>query len=177
MVFFKRFQVKIIDGIKINFEICVYPIILLILISLVLQNRFKKILVGIDGSANSIRGLNEAISLARQSQGIITGIHVLPEFPPSYEINMKSYRSKVSKQAKKFMASAKTSAARHGIEFNEKIASSRNRVDTIVGFARTSKFDIIVIGSRGLGSPKASYIGSVAHGIVNNSKVPVLVVK
>ena len=75
------------------------------------------------------------------------------------------------------MESAKTSAARHGIEFNEKIASSRNSVDTIVGFARKNKFDVIVIGSRGLGSPKANYIGSVAHGIVNNSKLPVLVVK
>jgi len=142
-----------------------------------LQNRFKKILVGIDGSANSIRGLNEAISLARQSQGIITGIYILPEFPPSYEINIKSFRSQLSKQAKKFMKSAKTSAARHGIEFNEKIASSRNPVDTIVGFARKSRFDVIVIGSRGSGSPKASYIGSVAHGIVNNSRLPVLVVK
>ena len=141
-----------------------------------LQNRFKKILVGIDGSQNSIRGLNHAISLARQSQGIITGIHVLPEFPPSYEINMKEFRSKMSKQAQKFMNSAKVSAARHGIEFVEKIASSKNAVDTIVGFAKKSKFDVIVIGSRGLGSPKATYVGSVAHGIVNNSKVPVLVV-
>lgn len=142
-----------------------------------LQNRFKKILVGIDGSSNSIRGLNQAISLARQSQGIITGINVLPEFPPSYEINWKSFRAQMSKQAKKFMDSAKTSAARHGIEFQEKIASSKNTVDTIVGFAKKNKFDIIVIGSRGLGSPKATYIGSVAHGIVNNSKIPVLVVK
>ena len=142
-----------------------------------LQNRFKKILVGIDGSSNSIRGLNQAISLARQSQGTITGIHVLPEFPPSYEINMKSFRAQMSKQAKKFMDSAKTSAARHGIEFYEKMASSKNTVDTIVGYAKKNKFDVIVIGSRGLGSPKATYIGSVAHGIVNNSKIPVLVVK
>jgi nucleotide-binding universal stress UspA family protein len=142
-----------------------------------LQNRFKKILVGMDGSSNSMRGLNEAISLARQSQGVITGIHVLPEFPPAYDINIKSYRVQLSKQAKKFMEFAKTSAARHGIEFNEKIASSKNAVDAIVGFASKSKFDVIVIGSRGLGSPKANYIGSVAHGIVNNSKVPVLVVK
>lgn len=142
-----------------------------------LQNRFKKILVGVDGSANSIRGLNEAISLARQSQGVVTGIYVLPEFPPSYEINIKSYRAQLSQDAKKFMTTAKTSAARHGIEFKEKITSSRNVVDTITGFAQKSKFDIIVIGSRGLGSPKANYIGSVAHGIVNNSKVPVLVVR
>ena len=144
---------------------------------IMLQNRFKKILVGIDGSPNSIRGLNQAISLARQSQGTITGIHVLPEFPPSYEIDIKSYRVQLSKIAKKFMESAKTSAARHGIEFNEKIASSKNAVDTIVGFASKNKFDVIIIGSRGLGSPKANYVGSVAHGIVNHSKVPVLVVK
>jgi len=142
-----------------------------------LQNRFKKILVGIDGSPNSIRGLNHAISLARQSQGIITGIHVLPEFPPSYEVNIKSYRAQLSKDVKKFMDSAKTSTALHGIDFNEKITSSKNAVDTIVGFAKKNGFDVIVIGSRGLGSPKANYIGSVAHGIVNNSKVPVLVVK
>ena len=142
-----------------------------------LQNRFKKILVGIDGSPNSIRGLNHAISLARQSQGIITGIHVLPEFPPSYEVNIKSYRAQLSNDVKKFMDSAKTSTALHGIDFNEKITSSKNAVDTIVGFAKKNGFDVIVIGSRGLGSPKANYIGSVAHGIVNNSKVPVLVVK
>ena len=142
-----------------------------------LQNRFKKILVGIDGSSNSIRGLNQAISLARQSQGVITGIHVLPEFSPSYEINIKAYRAQLSKQGEKSMKLAKISAARHGIEFNEKIASSKNTVDTIVGFASKNRFDIIIIGSRGLGSPRASYVGSTAHGIVNNSKVPVLVVK
>ena len=142
-----------------------------------LQNRFKKILVGIDGSANSIRGLNHAISLARQSKGIITGIHVLPEFPPSYEVNLKLYRAHLNKKGKKFMEFAKLSAARHGIEFNEKMASSKSAIDTIVGFASKNKFDVIVIGSRGLGSPRANYIGSVAHGIVNNSKVPVLIVK
>ena len=142
-----------------------------------LQNRFKKILVGIDGSANSIRGLNQAISLARQSQGVITGIYVLPEFPPSYEINIKAYRAQLSKQGGKFMELAKISAARHGIEFNEKTASSKNTVDTIVGFASKNRFDVIIIGSRGLGSPRANYVGSIAHGIVNNSKIPVLVVK
>jgi nucleotide-binding universal stress UspA family protein len=39
-----------------------------------LKNRFKRILVALDGSSNSIRGMNEAISLARQSEGTITGI-------------------------------------------------------------------------------------------------------
>jgi len=36
----------------------------------------KKILVPIDGSKNSIRGLDMAIHLARQSQGTITALAV-----------------------------------------------------------------------------------------------------
>jgi len=145
------------SGINLNVEIYAYAIILPITFTIILQNRFKKILVGIDGSTNSMRGLNQAISLTRQSQGSITRIHVLPEFLPSYEINIKSYRAQLSKQGKKFMESAKTSASRHGIEFHKKIASSKNTVDTIVGFASKNKFDVIIIGSRGLGSPKANY--------------------
>ena len=47
----------------------------------VLKNRFKNILVALDGSINSTRGMNEAISLARQCKGSITGIYVLPAFP------------------------------------------------------------------------------------------------
>ena len=104
-------------------------------------------------------------------------MYVLPEFPPSYEINIKSYLAQLSKQGKKFMESAKIGAARHGTEFHEKIASSKNAVDTIVGFASKNKFDVIIIGSRGLGSPKVNYVGSTAHGIVHSSKVPVLVIK
>ena len=37
----------------------------------------KKILVPLDGSANSFRGLDVAIHMARQSQGTITGLYVM----------------------------------------------------------------------------------------------------
>ena len=46
-----------------------------------LKNRFKRILVALDGSANSIRGMNEAISLARQSEATVPGIHILAGVP------------------------------------------------------------------------------------------------
>jgi len=45
-----------------------------------LKNRFKKILVALDGSMHSRRGMNEAISLARQTEGSITGIYISPSF-------------------------------------------------------------------------------------------------
>lgn len=142
-----------------------------------LQNRFQKILIPLDGSLNSIRGLNEAISLARQSDATITGVHIMPNFSPKVSRILKSHRIEFMKNAQKIMLHARTSTARHGIEFNEKIVTSGDVVKTIVGYAKSGGFNIIVIGSRGEGSPHAEYLGSVANGILHESKMPVLIVK
>ena len=82
-----------------------------------LKNRFKRILVALDGSANSIRGMNEAISLARESEAIVTGIHVLPGVPSELTSKLNGYKKYLLEKTRKFMYDAKTSAARHGIDF------------------------------------------------------------
>jgi nucleotide-binding universal stress UspA family protein len=142
-----------------------------------LQNRFKKILVPLDGSANSIRGLNEAISLARQCGSTLTGIHVLPIFPTNLVGTSSVYRNYLTKKAIKFMEVAKTSAARNGVIFDMKITTSNDTVQKIVTSAKNNKFDLIVIGSRGQGVPNAQFLGSVANGVLLSSKIPVLIVK
>jgi len=75
------------------------------------------------------------------------------------------------------MSHARTSTARHGITFNERNAVSRDIVKTIVGYAKSSKADIIVMGSRGERGPLKEYLGSVANGVLHDSKMPVLIVK
>lgn len=142
-----------------------------------LQNRFKKILVPLDGSPNSIRGLNEAISLARLGSSQITGIHVLPIYPKNLVGTFDTYVAYKSKLAKEFLEKAKISAARHGIDFSQKILSGNDSVNIITNYAKTSKSDIIVLGSRGTGNPKAGFLGSVSNGILYSSKIPVLIVK
>ncbi len=142
-----------------------------------LQNRFKKILVPIDGSVNSIRGLNEAISLARQCGATLTGIHILPIFPMNLVGTFSVYKDYLAKKAIKFMEKAKTSAARSGIMFDIKITTSNDTVQTIINFTKNNKFDLIVIGSRGQGSPNAKFLGSVSNGVLLRSQIPVLIVK
>jgi nucleotide-binding universal stress UspA family protein len=142
-----------------------------------LENRFKKILVALDGSANSIRGMNEAISLARQVGGTITGIYVLHGGFSELRNSFTHYREYLLEQARKFMGNAKTSATSHGIEFEEKVITSTDTVNAIVDFAKSGKFDIIVIGARGAGSPKPAFFGSVSNGILHTSPIPILVVK
>jgi nucleotide-binding universal stress UspA family protein len=49
--------------------------------------------------------------------------------------------------------------------------------EAILDAARTEGADLIVVGSRGLGGVKGLFLGSVSNAVVQNSKVPVMVVK
>jgi nucleotide-binding universal stress UspA family protein len=48
---------------------------------------------------------------------------------------------------------------------------------TIVKFAKEKKFDIIVIGARGISTLKEVFFGSVSNYVLHKSALPVLVVK
>ncbi len=141
--------------------------------------KIKKILVPLDGSKNSLRGLDEAISLARQCHATITAIyarhypHAFVRHPLSLiEIDFK-------KEGKKILDPAKTKAAKHGILLISKIIGIGDPRYDIVRFAhsRKNKFDLIVIGARGRGMAKELFFGSVSNYVVHKTKIPVLVVK
>ena len=55
----------------------------------------KKILVPLDGSKNSLKGLNEAIYLARQCGATITGLCVIP----LYTINLGKLLTSLKNQS------------------------------------------------------------------------------
>ena len=74
------------------------------------------------------------------------------------------------------MDNAKKYAAQSGIVFVGKSIIGKESSE-IIDFAAKNKFDIIVIGARGLGSVKEAFLGSVSHAVVHKSKIPVLVVK
>ena len=135
----------------------------------------KKILIPMDGSKNSLRGLDTAIYLARQCGATLTGLFVMPIYPKSF-MPITYDRKYLTKAAKEFMDNAKKHAAQNGIVFVGKTTIG-NESSEIINFAAKNKFDIIVIGARGLGSVKEAFLGSVSHAVVHKSKIPVMVVK
>ena len=138
--------------------------------------QIKKILVPLDGSKNSLRGLDEGIYLARQCQATITGLYVIPIYPRNLADAIMPFQIHLTKEAKKFMSDAKTRCAKKGIVFKSKVVFGSPTVE-IQDLSKSGKFDIIVIGSRGQSGIKEAFLGSVANAIVHKSKVPVLVVK
>ncbi|MDX1442127.1 MAG: universal stress protein [Nitrosopumilaceae archaeon] len=141
-----------------------------------IRKKIKKILVPLDGSKNSLRGLDEAIFLARQCHATITGLYVIPIYPRNLADAIMPFQIHLTKVAKKLMSEAKNRCGKKGIVFRSKIVIGSPTVE-IQDLAKDGKFDIIIIGSRGLGGLKEAFLGSVANTIVHKSKIPVLVVK
>ena len=140
------------------------------------MQEIKKILVPLDGSKNSLRGLDEAIYLARQCQATITGLYVIPLAKPVTDSQISYIEKHLLNNASKFMSKAKTRAAQNGILFDDMIDYG-DEGPKIINFANIESYDIIVIGSRGMGSIKEIFFGSTSNYVLHKSKIPVLIVK
>ena len=136
----------------------------------------KKILVPLDGSANSFRGLDRAIFLARQYHASITGLHVVPMMKPKANAPISSMEKIFLDNAAQLMSRAKTKAAKNGVLFFDRILYGECG-DEIVRFAKRHNVDMIVIGSRGQSEVKEFFMGSTSNYVLHKSPIPVLIVK
>ena len=137
---------------------------------------FKNILVPLDGSKNSFRGLDEAIIIARNCQSIVTGLYIIPLSPPAADEQKAYIKNYLLKNADKFMKKAKTHSTQNGILFHSKILRGDDG-PKIVKFSHDKKFDLIVMGSRGMSALKEMFLGSTSNYVLHKSKIPVMIVK
>ena len=140
------------------------------------MTKIKKILVPLDGSKNSLRGLDEGIYIARQCQATITGLYVIPLAKPQTNSQISYVEKYLLKKAGILMSKVKNRAAQNGILLEEKIEYG-DEGPTINEFAHKNSFDLIVIGSRGQSGIKEAFLGSTSNYVLHKSKIPVLIVK
>ncbi len=136
----------------------------------------RKILVPIDGSTSSFRGLDEAIKIARNCKATITGLFVVPFFESSKTSKISTIEKMVLDDNQKSMEKAKIRSAKRGILFEADIIHGEEG-QAIVNFARKKKFDLVVIGSKGRGSMMQFFLGSTSNYVIHKASIPVLVVK
>jgi nucleotide-binding universal stress UspA family protein len=138
--------------------------------------RFNKILVPVDGSPNSIRGLIRAIDVAKPTGAEITALYV---FPVNILAGIK-YTSKMredaQRKAAKSVGPAMKKVQQAGVAFKYKTGVG-NAGQVIIKSIDQGKFDMVVIGARGLSSAKESFLGSTSHHVIHKAKIPVLIVK
>lgn len=143
-----------------------------------IKKKVSKILVPLDGSKNSLRGLEMAISIARQFGATITGVYSINEPPHTEFRGVGSVNESLNKEVKKFMEEAKMLAAQNGIVFKEKLMRGDIGYNIIkLAHSKKENFSLLIIGSRGRGSIKEMFFGSVSNYVIHASKIPVLLVK
>jgi len=137
-----------------------------------------KILVPIDGSPNSIRGLEKAIEFARNSNSSITLLHIAT-LPPVHVLGHSKDKVKISlaKKAQKFIQDAEDRCTNQNISFTTRIIYGYDSAYDIEQFTKKYKHDMIVIGAKGKSTLKRIFLGSVSSYIVQTSKTPVTVIK
>ena len=142
-----------------------------------IKKKISKILVPLDGSKNSKRGLETAITLARECEAIITGVYSIYAPPHSEFKGVGSVEKSLNKEVEKFMGDAKLLAAQNGIVFKEKLIRGDIGYNIIKIAHGKEKFDMIVMGSRGRSAAKEIFFGSVSNYVIHTSKIPVVIVK
>ncbi len=84
--------------------------------------KIKRILVPLDGSSNSFRGLDVAIHMARQCHATITGLYVVGIVKPRTNEPISSPEKIFLEHAQKIMKKAKLKAAQKGILFFDRVS-------------------------------------------------------
>ena len=120
-------------------------------------------LVGIDGSDHSLWALIEAINVTKRFSGFLKVIVV---YNQGKEEEAKKIRQKTEQYLEKERINCELSAI---------LGSNPSRA--LVNTAKHENFDLIIVGSRGLGSAAAFFLGSVSKKVVSDAHCDVLVVK
>ena len=140
----------------------------------------KKIMVCLDGSKNSLRGLDKAILFAKQSDGEIIGVHSDTSFSAFSAVRAPILpEKKWKKEAKALMYVAKKRAEKNKINFVGIVIGGHTSGIDLTTFANNpgNRIDQIIIGSRGMGFPKELFFGSTSNFILHKAKAPVTVIK
>jgi len=132
------------------------------------ETPISKILVAVDGSESSKRALRDTVHFASKFKANITLLNVQqslsfdlkPEF--SKEIG-QSILSDVASEIK-------------GVKLDKKLEFG-NPAETIINVADKGKYDMIVVGKRGMSTVKRFFLGSISDDVSHHAKCSVLIVK
>ncbi|UCB60996.1 MAG: universal stress protein [Candidatus Bathyarchaeota archaeon] len=122
-----------------------------------------RILVGIDGSDHSLWALMEAINIAKRFSGFLKVITV-------YDQGKDEEAEKIRQKTMQYLEN-------ESISYDFAIILGSNPPRALVDTAANEKFDLIVVGSRGLGSAASFLLGSISKKVATDASCDVLVVK
>jgi nucleotide-binding universal stress UspA family protein len=133
----------------------------------------KHILVGFDGSPNSLRALEEALDIAQPETRITVVAAAQPPAPPDYDVpdgaEGLEQREHELDDARRFLAELGREA--------EVVAVAGAPADVLVEEAKQRGAELIVVGRRGLTGAERLVMGSVSSKVARTATCSVLIAR
>lgn len=137
---------------------------------------FKQIIVPVDGSEHSQRALTYATAIADKFGATLWLVHAFPQTNDLLGYNeyekliarRESAGQKILDQARKQVGD--------GLDVREELLEEP-AAEAIIRVAHTREADLIIMGTRGLGSLQGLLMGSVSHKLLNHAPCPVMLIR
>jgi nucleotide-binding universal stress UspA family protein len=138
----------------------------------------QKILVPVDGSDSSKKALEMAIALAKASKASVTVLEVIEDFGPLpgyYEAAPKG-KDRVKWISEQRFEKVHPILDNSGVSWDRMVVEGY-AADEIVRIAEEGKYQMVVIGSRGLSAMGRFLVGSVSDRVVHHAHCSVTIVR
>ncbi len=143
---------------------------------------YQRIMVAVDGSETSQRGLTEAINLAKDQQAQLAIVHVIDvviarsggQFLNGFMEATRAISHDTIEQARKM---AHDAGIEPEVRAPEVVTAGYHVSDTIADEARLWHADLLVVGTHGRRGVSKMLLGSVADGIVRLAPCPLLLIR
>jgi nucleotide-binding universal stress UspA family protein len=139
---------------------------------------FNNILLAVDGSEHSLQTARVAGDLARSINSSTLRIVVVFDPVPAYlgEPNFDQIASRRVLEADAILNSAQETVGQIPAEIHTEVLEG-SPAEAILDVAKTRQNDLIIMGSRGLGTLTGLLLGSQSYKVVNHAPCPVLIVR
>jgi nucleotide-binding universal stress UspA family protein len=144
---------------------------------------YRRILVPVDGSKASNRGLREALKLAVEGKSAVLLLHVVDEMivmpTPEAVYDATELIDSLKAAGASILRRSAQVAERAGVKVQKELVEciGRRAADVIVERAKKWRADVIVIGTHGRRGMRRLVMGSDAEEVVRLSPVPVVLVR
>ena len=149
---------------------------------------YKKVLFPLDGSPLAECTLSHVKNLFKDgSVGEVTLLNVVKvDVPwarmgsddiPTRGIDLQAIREPLLIASKKYLADIESRLGSEGIKVKTESLEGNRPADTIIEYAQENGMDLIIIGTHGYTGLKKLFLGSVAFGVLNQSHIPVLLIR
>ena len=152
---------------------------------------FERIIVAVDGSPTSNRGLKTAIDLAKAHKAILHAVHVIDDMtvakgaaglnstgyvPPQF---VDEWLAELRKAGQRILDRAERAANESRCRLQPVLVETLGQgvADVILKQARRLRADLIVMGTHGRRGLRRVVMGSDAEAVVREAPVPVLLVR